>query len=209
MNLSALIPCFDHLFVSDCRQLPCGYFPCFSLFHCCFALVFLVAWGIGKTCVPNCNGPCEIIPFAAMWSSWYLCGTPSNRSLIHSSASTIQAYLAMCFQILVQVFSAAIYWCFTRHSCWHRNFQLSTNFFHGMFKLFITWFKKKIPRNCLAFSSIGFWIAHFSFALYFAASDICFHISDHNIVGSRSCLFPLLNLLWTMFIRQVAFHSTK
>ena len=28
-----------------------------------------------------------------MWSSWYLCGAPSNRILMVSSASTIQAYL--------------------------------------------------------------------------------------------------------------------
>ena len=33
-----------------------------------------------------------------MWSSWYLCGTPSNRILIDSSASTIQAYLVLCSQ---------------------------------------------------------------------------------------------------------------
>ena len=42
---------------------------------------------------------------------------------------------------------------------------------------------KKIPRNLLALSSFGFSIAHFCFALLFAASDICFHIYRHSLSG--------------------------
>ena len=80
-----------------------------------------------------------------MWSSWYLWGIPSNRILIDSSASTIQTYLVLCFPNTAAGFPAAIYWCFTRHCCWHRNFQLSTSVFHGMFKLFIIWFNEEDP----------------------------------------------------------------
>ena len=116
MNFSTFIPCFiDHFFfVSDFRQTPCRYFlEFFPLFlHCCLCnrhfqclrhrnkLVYQVVMT-------------QWIPFAAMWSSWYLCGTPSNRVLKDSSASTIQACLVLLsFPNTVAGFPAAIYWCF-------------------------------------------------------------------------------------------------
>ena len=52
---------------------------------------------------------------------------------------------------------------------------------------------KKIPRNCLALSSFGFSTAHFCFALLFAASDICIHISGHTLSGLEVVCF-LVNL---------------
>ena len=52
---------------------------------------------------------------------------------------------------------------------------------------------KKIPHNFLALSSFGFSIAHFCFALLFAASDICFHISGHTLSGLEVVCF-LVNL---------------
>ena len=52
---------------------------------------------------------------------------------------------------------------------------------------------KKIPRNLLSFSSFGFSIAHFCFALLFAASDICFPISGHRLSGLEVVCF-LVNL---------------
>ena len=42
---------------------------------------------------------------------------------------------------------------------------------------------KKIPRNLLALSSFGLSMIHFCFALLFAASDTCFHISGHTLSG--------------------------
>ena len=48
---------------------------------------------------------------------------------------------------------------------------------------------KKIPRICLTLSSFGFSIAHLCFALLFAASDICFHISGHSLSGLEVVCF--------------------
>ena len=48
---------------------------------------------------------------------------------------------------------------------------------------------KKIPCNILASSSFGFSTAHFFFALLFAASDICFHISGHTLSGLEVVYF--------------------
>ena len=48
---------------------------------------------------------------------------------------------------------------------------------------------KMIPRCCLALSSFGFSITHFCFALLFAASDICFHISGHTLSGLEVVCF--------------------
>ena len=42
---------------------------------------------------------------------------------------------------------------------------------------------EKIPRNRPALSSFGFSIAHFCFSFRFDASDICFHISGHDLSG--------------------------
>ena len=41
----------------------------------------------------------------------------------------------------------------------------------------------EINTNLLALSSFGLSIAHFCFSLRFGASDICFHISGHNVSG--------------------------
>ena len=95
MNFSAFIPCFiDHLFVSDICQLPCRYFQVFPTFSPLLPLhpVFFNAGGIGVNLRTKLQWLNECIPFAAMWSSWYLCGTPSDRIFIELSASTIQAY---------------------------------------------------------------------------------------------------------------------
>ena len=48
---------------------------------------------------------------------------------------------------------------------------------------------KKIPRNFLALSSIGFSTAHFCFALRFDASDICSHISCQTLSGLEVVCF--------------------
>ena len=64
---------------------------------------------------------------------------------------------------------------------------------------------KKISRNCLALSSFGLSMAHFCFASFLAASDICFHVAGHTLSGLDVACF----LARTMYIRQVAFRSIK
>ena len=68
---------------------------------------------------------------------------------------------------------------------------------------------KKIPRNCPALSSFGFSMIQFCFALRFAASDKCFHISGHPVSGLEVVRFLVSVLPRTVYIRQVAFRSIK
>ena len=86
-------------------------------------------------------------------------------------------------------FSAAIYWSFIRHCCWHRNFQLLRAFFIIRLNSSSSGSILKIPRNLLALSSFGFSMANFCFSLRFDASDICFHISGHTLSGLEVVCF--------------------
>ena len=94
-------------------------------------------------------------------------------------------FIGLFFTILRQVSPR----CFTRHCCWHRNFQLLRAFFMKRLNYSSSGSMKKIPRNCLALSSFGFSIVHFCFALLFASSDICFHISGHSLAGLEVVCF--------------------
>ena len=67
---------------------------------------------------------------------------------------------------------------------------------------------KNIPRNCLALSSFGFSKAHVCFAFFFAASDICLHISGYTYSGRKFVCF-LVSLHPDHVFRQVAFHSIE
>ena len=129
-----------------------------------------------------------------MWSSWYLWGTPSNRILTDSSASTIQANVVSRFPTLRQVsprhFAGVL-----------QSIAAGIGTSHFLRAAFIVSLNsssfgsiKKIPRNLLALSSFGVSIAHFCFALLFAASEICFHISGHTLSGLRVVCF-LVSLL--------------
>ena len=57
----------------------------------------------------------------------------------------------------------------------------TSNFLRAFFMLFLksssSGSMKEIPLNCLALSMFGFSMAHLCFALFVAASDICFYIS--------------------------------
>ena len=106
MHFSALIPCFGNYFrfVSDFRQIPCRYFLKFFPFflHCC--LLHPVFWRLEASeltsvFVPNCNGLAKLFLLQQFWSLWYLSGTPSNRILTDSSASTMQENLVLLFPI--------------------------------------------------------------------------------------------------------------
>ena len=56
----------------------------------------------------------------------------SDRHRLVSFDTT--SIFALVFPNTEAGFSAVICWCFTRHCCWHRNFQLSTSVFHGVFE---------------------------------------------------------------------------
>ena len=142
-----------------------------------------------------------------MRSSWYLCGTPSNRILIDSSASTIQAYLVLCFPILWQVSPRQIAGVVQGIAAGIGISNFLRAFFMVCSNSSSSGSMKKIPRNCLALSSFGFSIAHFCFALRFDASEMLPHIWPY-VVGSWGCLF-FVSLPPTMNIRKVASHSMK
>ena len=123
---------------------------------------------------PNCNGLVNVFLVQRCDlrdTFWYTFQSYSHRLVGIDSTSMF----GLVFHQIAAGFLAAICWCFARHCCWHRNFQLATSVFHCVYKFFIIWLMKKIPRNCMALSSIRFLIAHFCFALLFAASHKCFH----------------------------------
>ena len=66
-----------------------------SLSAAAFASGVFINWGIGINLCTRLWRFNELIPFPAMWSSWSLCGVPSMRFLVDSSASTIHAYLCL------------------------------------------------------------------------------------------------------------------
>ena len=175
-NFSAFIPGFrdDLLLVSDFRQLPCRYFLRFLTFStAAFATGIFHAQRIGINLCSKLQRLNEVIPFAEMWSSWYLCGTPSNRILMGSTASTTQKYMVLCFPILRQVFPQqfvgvrALLLASEFPIFYERFFMVCPN--SSSFGS-----TKKIQRNPLALSSFGLSKAHVCFALLFAALDSWF-----------------------------------
>ena len=106
----------------------------------------------------------------------YLCGTRSNRILAYSSASTIQAYLVLLFPILRQVSRRQLIGVLQGIAA-----GIGISNLLRAFLMVCLNSQKKIPRNLLELSSLGFSMAHFCFSLRFDASDICFHISGHIV----------------------------
>ena len=97
--------------------------------------------------------------------------------------------LGLVFPNIAAGFTAATYWCFTKHCCWHRNFQLSTSVCHGVFKFFITRFNEEDTTFLLHYRV---WVSRqptFASLCFFAASDICFHISGHTVSGLEVVCF--------------------
>ena len=200
--LASSVTSFLFLTLVSCHT---GIFSSFShyLSTAAFAFGIFTAGGIGINLCTKLWWLSEFIPFAAMWSSWDLCGTPSNRILIDSSASTIQAYLVVCFPILLQVSPRHVASVLQSIAAGIgiSNFlraalivSLNSSSFGSM---------KKIPRNLLALSSFGFSIAHLCFAILFAASDMCFHISGHTSSGREVFCFlvslhpgPCISFRW-------------
>ena len=68
-------------------------------------------------------------------------------------------------------------------------FQLSTSFFHGLFKFFIIWFNEEDTPYLPGTIELWFSNAHFCFACRFDASDMWFHISGHTLSGLEVVCF--------------------
>ena len=89
----------------------------------------------------------------------------SVRSSIHSDSHGIvsfdntNVFCLVCSHGAASFPATSAQWSFTKHCCWHRNFQNSTSILHDI----------------QALSSFSFSIAHFCFSFRFAAQDICFH----------------------------------
>ena len=101
--------------------------------------------------------------------------------------------------------STALYGYFARHCCWHRNFQLSPSGFHCQLEFCVVWLNEEYSSQLLTLSSFGFSIAHLCFALFFATSDIIFHISGHASSGREVVCFlvSLLSCGRTKFVNLV------
>ena len=116
-------------------------------------------------------------------SWWGVCPAPSSFGLVLSSASATQAYFVLRFPILrwvspllfigiLQSIAAGIG---------------TSNFLRAAFIVSLNSSSfgsmKNVPLYRLALSSFGFSLARLCFAFFFAASDICFHISVHTLSG--------------------------
>ena len=106
-----------------------------------------------------------------------------------SSASTTQAYFVLRFPILRWVSTLLFIGILQGIAAGIGTFNflraafivsLSSSSFGSM---------KNIPLNCLALSSFSLSMAHLCFAFFFAASDICFHISGHTLSGLEVVCF--------------------
>ena len=159
--------------------------------------------------MPNCNGSMNLILLQRcdLHDTW--CGIPSNRILIDSSASTIQACLVLCFAILRQVSPRQFTGVLQRIAGGIRISNFLRAFFMVCLNSSSSGSMKKIPRNLLALSSFGFSMIHFCFALCFDTSDIRFHISGHTLSGLEVVCSLVSLLTRTMYIRQVVFRSMK
>ena len=102
--------------------------------------------------------------------------------LVRSSASTTQAYFVLRFPILRWVNPPLFIGILTGIAAGIG----TSNFLRAAFIVSLNSSSfdstKNIPLNCLALSSFGFSTAHLCLAFFFAASDICFHMSGHCLV---------------------------
>ena len=128
-----------------------------------------------------------------MWSSWFLCGTPSNRILIDSSISAIQAYLVLFFPILWQISPRQFTGVLQGIAAGIGISNFLRAFFMTCLNSSSFGSMTKIPRNCLALSSFGFFDSPLSLRFAFCIRHMLPHIWPH-IVGSSGCLFPRMSL---------------
>ena len=110
------------------------------------------------------------------------------RILVDSSASTMHAYLVFRFSML-QVFPRQLTGVLQGIAAG----IIISNFLRSFFMVCLnsssSGSMKKISRNCLALSSLGFSVAHFCSAFRFDASDVCFRKSGHTLSGREFFCF--------------------
>ena len=93
---------------------------------------------------------------------------------------------------------------FTRHCCWHRNFQLFSSVLPDILKFLVLRFNEVNTTQSSGIIELSFLDSPFCFSLRFVASDICFRISGHNLSGLEVVCF-LVSLSPTMKIHPVIF----
>ena len=117
INFSACF--FDHLLlVPDFCQLPCRYF--LKFFPIIFPLLPLHSvFQMLDASDSFCSDVIFVIPVRYSFESY-------SHSFVGINNTSI---LGLVFPNIAASCPAAIYWCFTRHCCWHRNFQHLTSVF--------------------------------------------------------------------------------
>ena len=127
---------------------------------------------------------------------------PWSRALVGINNTSI---FRLAFSNFAVGFSTALYRCFAKHCCWHRNFQLSTSGFDCELEFFIVRFNKEHSSQYVALSSFGFSMALFCFAFFFTASDIRVHISGLLSSGREVFYFscksppgPCVSIRWPL-----------
>ena len=124
-----------------------------------------------------------------MWSWWSSCPALFGLGLVLSSASTTQAYFVLRFPILRWVSTLLFIGILQGIAAGIGTFNFPRATFTVSLSSLSFGSMKNIPLNSLALSSFSLSMAHLCFAFFFAASDICFHISGHTLSGLEVVCF--------------------
>ena len=125
---SATMPVFSQVFFP--------FFPLLPL-HPVFLMLQALEW----TCVPNCSDSVNL--FLLQQSDLRKTCAAHFQSYPHSPVGIDNTSIFGLAFPNTAGFSAAIYWCFTRHCCWHRKFQFSTSIFDDGSEFFILRFHEE------------------------------------------------------------------
>ena len=190
MNFSALIPCFLDTFSFVSVSCHAGIFFNFPILVPLLPshLDFFTAWGFGinlctKSSWFNCRDVIFVIPVRHTFQSY-------SHSFVGIDNTRI---FGLAFPNTAAGFSAAIYWCFTRHCCWYRNSQLPAAVFHDVLEVLVL--RSTEEDTTWLPGIIELWFLDSPLSLRFAFRCIR-HMLPHiwpYIVGSWGCLCPRLS----------------
>ena len=164
-----------------------GNFSCFSFFyHCCFCIRNSHCLRHRNEFVNKIVMIQRIHPFSVIWSWWCLCTAPSWSRARHQQYKRILSCVFQYCGLLLHCF-----WrYFARHCWWHRNFQLSTSGFDCELEFFVIWFVEEYSLQVSGIVELWFLDSPSLFCfLFFAASDMCYHLSDHTLSGREVVCF--------------------
>ena len=139
------------------------------------------AWGIGMTLCARQQWVTEFIPFAVMWSGWGLCPAPSSLGLVHSSASTTQAYFVLRFPILRWISPLLFI-----------GILQGTSGFLCELEFFVVWLNEEFSSGVFEF-----WFLDTPSLFCCCIGHKFPHIRPY-IIRTRGCLFPRNVPPWTM-----------